>query len=123
MEERSLFSDVLHHPSPGFALGERLASMFPDRHRIETSQSFDVFSFDGREWSLASSFSMSQKEEAIKFAQRMFARTQIKGVRIIQETFDRELGGSARKPLLMRVKDEHGNTNAMAELEAKLVSA
>ena len=85
--------------------------------------SFDVFSYDGREWSLASSFSVTQKEEAIKFAQRMFARTQIKGVRIIQETFDRELGGSARKSLLVRVKDDEDKANAMAELQAKLASA
>ena len=91
--------------------------------------SFDVFSYDGQEWSLASSFSMSQKEEAIKFAQRMFARTQIKGVRIIQETFDRELGGSARKSLLVRVKEEsaaegdQSERSALATLEAKLAGA
>lgn len=85
--------------------------------------SFDVFSYDGREWSLASSFSVTQKEEAIKFAQRMFARTQIKGVRIIQETFDRELGGSARKSLLLRIKDDEDKADAMAELQAKLASA
>jgi len=87
--------------------------------------SFDVFSFDGRDWSLASSFSMSQKEEAIKFAQRMFARTQIKGVKIVQETFDRELGGSARKPLLSKVKndDEPSGMSALSLLEAKLAGA
>lgn len=66
--------------------------------------SFDVFSFDGDRWSLASSFSMTQKDEALRFAQRMYSRPQIKGVRIVQETFDRELGGSSRKPLLVRIK-------------------
>lgn len=72
--------------------------------------SFDVYSFDGEQWSLASSFSMTQKDEALRLAQRMYARPQIKGVRIVQETFDRELGGSARKPLLNRIK---GDATAM----------
>ncbi|HTY69676.1 MAG TPA: hypothetical protein VMH36_23670 [Alphaproteobacteria bacterium] len=85
--------------------------------------SFDVFSFDGREWSLDSSFSMNQKDDALKFAQRLYARPQIKGVRIIQETFDRELGGSARKPLLVRIKDADGRDgDALAELEARLTA-
>ena len=66
--------------------------------------SFDVFSFDGERWTLASSFSMTQKDEALHFAQRMYSRPQIKGVRIIQETFDRDLGGSSRRPLLVRLK-------------------
>ena len=87
--------------------------------------SFDVFSFDGRDWSLASSFSMTQKDEALRFAQRMYSRPQIKGVRIVQETFDRELGGSARKPLLSKVKndDEPGGMSALSLLEAKLAGA
>ena len=68
--------------------------------------SFDVFSFDGREWSLDSSFSMNQKDDAFKFAQRLYTRPQILGVRIIQETFDRELGGSSRKALFSRTKTE-----------------
>jgi len=86
--------------------------------------SFDVFSFDGREWSLDSSFSMTQREEALKFAQRVYARPHIKGVRIIQETFDRELGGSARKSLFVRIKGEDGRDGgALAELEARLASA
>ncbi len=66
--------------------------------------SFDVYSFDGDRWSLASSFSMTQKDEALHFLQRLYSRPQIKGVRIIQETFDSDLGGSARKPLLSRIK-------------------
>ena len=66
--------------------------------------SFDVYSFDGDRWSLASSFSMTQKDEALRFVQRLYSRPQIKGVRIIQETFDSDLGGSARKPLLSRIK-------------------
>lgn len=68
--------------------------------------SFDVYSFDGDRWSLASSFSMNQKDEALRFVQRLYSRPQIKGVRIIQETFDSDLGGSARKPLLSRIKTE-----------------
>ncbi len=68
--------------------------------------SFDVYSFDGDRWSLASSFSMTQKDEAFRFLQRLYSRPQIKGVRIIQETFDSDLGGSARKPLLSRIKTE-----------------
>lgn len=67
--------------------------------------SFDVFSFDGEQWSLASSFSTTQKDDALRFAQRMYARPQIKGVRIIQEIFDRDRGGSSRRPLLVRIKD------------------
>ena len=66
--------------------------------------SFDVFSFDGREWSLASSFSTTQKDDALRFAQRMYGRPQIRGVRIVQETFDRDRGGSSRRPLLVRMK-------------------
>ena len=88
--------------------------------------SFDVFSFDGQEWSLASSFSMTQKDEALRFAQRMYSRPQIKGVRIIQETFDRELGGSARKPLLVRIKSETPLLDAAVganALEPKLADA
>ncbi len=86
--------------------------------------SFDVFSYDGREWSLANSFSMTQKDEALKFAQRMYSRPQIKGVRIIQETFDRELGGSARKSLLVRIKEEESQeSGALAELEAKVAAS
>jgi hypothetical protein len=27
----SLFDEALRHPSPGYALGKRLAEMFPDR--------------------------------------------------------------------------------------------
>ena len=66
--------------------------------------SFDVYSFDGLRWSLDGSFSISQKGEALKFAQSLYVRPQIKGVRIIQETFDRDLGGSARKSLFSLTK-------------------
>lgn len=77
--------------------------------------SFDVFSYDGREWSLASSFSTTQKDEALHFAQRMYGRPQIKGVRIVQETFDRDRGGSSRRPLLVRMKaDDAPADNALA---------
>jgi len=68
--------------------------------------SFDVFSFDGERWSLDGSFSMNQKDDAFKFAKRLYSRPQIMGVRIIQETFDRDLGGSARKSLFSLTKTE-----------------
>jgi len=83
--------------------------------------SFDVFSFDGDRWSLASSFSMTQKDDALRFAQRMYSRPQIKGVRIIQETFDRDRGGSSRRPLLVRVKDNDvAAESVLSTLEPKL---
>ncbi len=87
--------------------------------------SFDVFSFDGERWSLDGSFSMNQKDEALKFAQRLYARPQIKGVRIIQETFDRDLGGSARKSLFSRTKTEDLSDPKIVDilLEPKLASA
>ena len=68
--------------------------------------SFDVFSFDGEQWSLDGSFSMNQKDEALQFAKRLYARPQIKSVRIIQETFDRDGGGSSRKSLFALTKTE-----------------
>jgi hypothetical protein len=68
--------------------------------------SFDVYSFDGERWSLDGSFSMNQKGEALKFAKSLYARKQIMGVRIIQETFDRDLGGSSRKALFSLTKTE-----------------
>lgn len=87
--------------------------------------SFDVFSFDGERWSLDSSFSMNQKEEALKFAQRLYARPQIKGVRIIQETFDRDLGGSSRKSLFSLTKTDELADPRIVDilLEPKLAGA
>ncbi|HTP81716.1 MAG TPA: hypothetical protein VMQ11_02160 [Alphaproteobacteria bacterium] len=87
--------------------------------------SFDVFSFDGERWSLDGSFSMTQKDEALKLAQRLYARPHIKGVRIIQETFDRDMGGSARKALFSRTKTEELSDLKIVDilLEPKLASA
>jgi ATPase family associated with various cellular activities (AAA) len=35
----SLFDEALRHPSPGYALGKRLAELFPDRALVEGTQS------------------------------------------------------------------------------------
>lgn len=40
-----LFDEALRHPSPGFALGERLAALFRDRHLIEHDGGVDVAGF------------------------------------------------------------------------------
>ena len=87
--------------------------------------SFDVFSFDGEQWSLDGSFSMSQKDEALQFAKRLYARPQIKSVRIIQETFDRDLGGSSRKSLFSLTKTEELADPSIVDilLEPKRASA
>ena len=66
--------------------------------------SYDVFAFDGDQWSLRRTYSTSQSSEAFKFAQKLYADKQVKGVRIIQEIFDSEEGGAGRKPMLSRIK-------------------
>lgn len=40
-----LFGEALQHRSPAFALGERLATLHPDRHLIEGDGRLDVHSF------------------------------------------------------------------------------
>jgi hypothetical protein len=66
--------------------------------------SYDVFSFDGDQWSLERTYSTTQSSEAFKYAQKLYAEKQVKGVRIIQEIFDSEEGGAGRRPMLSRVK-------------------
>src|SRR5258707_1367699 len=42
----SVFSEVLQHASPGFALGEKLAALYPQLHMLETESGlFDVADF------------------------------------------------------------------------------
>ncbi|HEX9464354.1 MAG TPA: hypothetical protein VGB82_17280 [Alphaproteobacteria bacterium] len=66
--------------------------------------SYDVFSFDGDLWSLQRTYSTTQSTDAFKYAQKLYAEPQTKGVRIIQEIFDTEEGGAGRRPMLSRIK-------------------
>lgn len=75
--------------------------------------SYDVFSFDGDLWSLRRTYSTTQSSEAFKYAQKLYAEAQIKGVRIIQEIFDTEEGGAGRRPMLSRIK-----ADAMSPVDA-----
>ena len=68
--------------------------------------SYDVFSFDGGQWSLERTYSTTQSDDAFNFARRLYASPRIKGVRIIQELFDSEEGGVGRKPMLTRIKGD-----------------
>jgi hypothetical protein len=82
--------------------------------------SFDVYAFDGEQWTLRSTFSTTQREEAFACAQRIYAEARSHGVRIIQETFDGDRGGSARRPLLSRIK---ARATAQADAPQGLVAA
>jgi hypothetical protein len=45
-ELASLLDEALRHPSPGYALGKRLAELFPDRALIELESSlFNTWAF------------------------------------------------------------------------------
>jgi len=67
---------------------------------------FEVYAFDGRRWVLQQTFAAAQREPATALAQELYAQPHIKGVRVIQETYDPETGGSDEKTLLTRTKSE-----------------
>lgn len=67
---------------------------------------FEVYAFDGARWVLQQTFGAAQREQALDWGQQLYAQSQVRGVRVIQETFDAATGGSKQKSLLTRTKSD-----------------
>ena len=68
--------------------------------------SFELYAFDGRRWLLQQTFAAAQREAATAAAQELYGQPHIKGVRVIQETYDPETGDSDEKSVLSRTKSD-----------------
>jgi len=68
--------------------------------------SIEVYAFDGARWTIQQTFSGSQRQAALDFAKEIYAQDHIKGVRVVQETYDDSDGGSNQKTLLTRTKSD-----------------
>jgi adenylate cyclase len=77
---------------------------------------FEVYAFDGRRWTLQQTFSASQREAATALAQELYAEPHLRGVRVMQETYDPETGESDEKPLLTRTKSDDVPKNLKKEI-------
>lgn len=85
--------------------------------------SFEVYAFDGARWSLQQNFAGGQREQALDAAQRIYAQSHIKGVRVIQETFDPDSGEASEKSLLSRTKSDDVPKNLNKEIKVPKQSA
>jgi class 3 adenylate cyclase len=68
--------------------------------------SFELYAFDGARWSLQQTFAGNQRERAMEMAHETYAQAHIKGVRLMQESYDDASGESSEKTLLTRTKSE-----------------
>src|SRR5258708_3277906 len=67
---------------------------------------FEIYAFDGARWVLQQTFGASQREQALDWGQQLYAQSHVRGVRVIQETFDAASGESKQKSLLTRTKSD-----------------
>lgn len=67
---------------------------------------FEIYAFDGARWTLQRTFTGAQREPATAWAQELYAQPHVKGVRLIQETYDPESGETAEKSLMTRTKSD-----------------
>ena len=67
---------------------------------------FELYAFDGRRWILQQTFAAAQREAATATAQELYGQPHIKGVRVIQETYDPDSGESDEKTVLSRTKSD-----------------
>lgn len=67
---------------------------------------FEVYAFDGARWSLQQTFSSAQRDDALEWANELYGQPHVKGVRVMQETFDAASGESTEKSLLTRTKSD-----------------
>ncbi len=85
--------------------------------------SFEVYAFDGARWSLQQTFGPRQQKEAVDCAQALYGQPHIKGVRVVQESYDPQGGGSAEKTLLTRTKSDEVPKNLNAEVKVPVKAA
>jgi class 3 adenylate cyclase len=85
--------------------------------------SFEVYAFDGARWSLQQNFSAGQREAALEAAHRIYGQAHIKGVRVIQETFDPATGEASEKSLLSRTKSDDVPKSLKKEIRAPKAAA
>lgn len=85
--------------------------------------SFEVYAFDGARWSLQQNFSAGQREAALEAAYRIYGQAHIKGVRVIQETFDPATGEASEKSLLSRTKSDDVPKSLKKEIRAPKAAA
>jgi class 3 adenylate cyclase len=78
--------------------------------------SFEVYAFDGARWTLQQTFTSTQHDRALEFGQELYGHAHVKGVRVIQETFDDKSGESKQKSLLTRTKSEAVPKNLNKEI-------
>jgi class 3 adenylate cyclase len=77
---------------------------------------FEVYAFDGARWTLQQTFSSAQREKALELGQEIYGQNHVKGVRVMQETFDDKTGESKQKSLLTRTKSDAVPKNLNKEL-------
>jgi class 3 adenylate cyclase len=85
--------------------------------------SFEVYAFDGARWSLQQNFSAGQREAALEAAHQIYGQAHIKGVRVIQETFDPGTGEASEKSLLSRTKSDDVPKSLKKEIRAPKAAA
>ena len=67
---------------------------------------FEVYAFDGARWTIQQTYTGSQRQTALDFAKELYAQEHIKGVRVVQDTYDDGEGGSSQKTILTRTKSD-----------------
>jgi adenylate cyclase len=85
--------------------------------------SFEVYAFDGARWCLQQTFGSRQQKDAVDCAQALYGQPHIKGVRVVQESYDPHGGGSSEKTLLTRTKSDEVPKNLNAEVKVPKATA
>ncbi len=67
---------------------------------------YEVYFYDGSRWSLQETFRGHQKQRALDAAQELYAEADIKGIRVMEESYDPDSGQSNQKTLLKRTKTD-----------------
>ena len=67
---------------------------------------YEVYAFDGARWTIQQTYSNSQRQAALDFARELYAQDHIKGVRVVQDSYDQAEGGSSQKTILTRTKSD-----------------
>jgi adenylate cyclase len=77
-----------------------------------------VYAFDGARWTVQQTFPERQRDQATEWAHELYGQSHIKGVRVVQETYDEETGDSREKTLLTRTKSDDVPKSLNKEVKA-----
>lgn len=78
---------------------------------------FEVYAFDGARWTIQQTYSGDQREAALDLAKELYAQAHIKGVRVVEDSYDEAGGELSQKTVLSRTKSDDVPKNLNKEIK------